>query len=758
MQLAAKADEARFLFKIADKKLGVAEFSIREEISVPFGVDLTLASEDDIQFDDVIAQEALLTILGFEEDRYVHGIVREFMQTGSRGRFHLYQAAVVPSLWLLSLEQDCRIFQNKTVQEIVTQILNETDITSDRFAFRPQNQYQPREYCVQYRETDLNFISRILEEEGIFYFFEHTEDKHLLVFGDSTVNYQPIAGTKNENNQTEVKFHAPDALVPDEESVYEFMFSRQIQSGKITLRDFNFEKPSLDLTAQEEADSFKKLEMYDYPGEYAEQGRGKTQAGLRLEETVMFRDRAEGQSNCPRFVPGFTFKLTGHEREGFDQEYLLLDVFHSGSQPQVLEEHTGGGGTSYSNQMLGIPSSVTLRPERKAPKPVVEGVQTAMVVGPEGEEIYTDTYGRVKAQFHWDREGEKNESSSCWIRVASSFAGGNYGCIFTPRIGQEVIVDFIEGDPDRPIITGRVYNASTMPPYPLPDEKTKSAIKTNSSLGGKGFNEIRFEDAKGDEEIFIHAEKNLDMRVKNNRREWIGNDRHLMVKRDRLEQVDRDVHVITKRDEIKEIRRDRNLAVKGKEALEIHGSRSIKVQGDVIEAFSKNHTEQVSGDLYLKGMNVVIEGMTGLTIKVGGSFVTLNAGGVFLKGPMVMINSGGSALAGASSNPVPPLSPLEALAAGTAAPGMDPAEAAAHDAPTHTESEEDEEKSWIEIELVDEEGEPVPGERYRITLPDGETVATGTTDQNGMARVSGIDPGTCKITFPDLDKDAWEPA
>jgi type VI secretion system secreted protein VgrG len=628
MQLAAKADEAHFLFKIADRKLSVVEFSIREEVSVPFGLDLTLASEDDIQFDDVIAQEALLTILGFEEDRYVHGIVREFMQTGSRGRFHLYQAFVVPSLWLLCLEQDCRIFQNKTVQEIVTQILNEADIPSDRFAFRLQNQYQPREYCVQYRETDLNFISRLLEEEGIFYFFEHTEEKHLLVFGDSTVNYQPIAGTKNENNQTEVDFHAPDALVPDKESVYEFVVSRQIQSGKITLQDFNFEKPSLDLTAQEEADSFKKLEMYDHPGEYLEQDRGKTQAGIRLQETVMFKDRAEGKSNCPRFVPGFTFKLTGHERENFDQEYLLVDVFHSGSQPQVLEEYTGGGGTSYSNRMLGIPSTVTLRPERKTPKPVVEGVQTAMVVGPEGEEIYTDTYGRVKVQFHWDREGQKNESSSCWIRVASSFAGGNYGCIFTPRIGQEVIVDFIEGDPDRPMVTGRVYNAATMPPYPLPDEKTKSTIKTNSSIGGEGFNEIRFEDKKGEEQVFIHAEKNQDIRVKNDCFEWIGNDRHLIVKKDQKEHVENSRYEKVDADHVEEIGKDRHLKVKGKEAKGVEGSISLTVKGDVIDVFKANHSEQTTNDYYLKADNIVIEGATNVTVKVGRSYVAIESGGI----------------------------------------------------------------------------------------------------------------------------------
>jgi type VI secretion system secreted protein VgrG len=757
MAISGSASEAQFLLEIDGIEMGVVDFTAREEISSLYEADLTLASKDEINFDDVIGKDALLTILGDESDRYAHGIISEFMQSGARGEFLLYQTRMVPALWLLSLEQDCRIFQNKKVEDIVKQILEDGGITSDRFAFRLQNEYQPREYCVQYRETDLNFISRLLEEEGIFYFFEHAQDKHLLVFGDSTVNYQPIAGEQNEENQTEVLFHPPDAMVPEEESVQAFAFTRQIKSGKVTLRDFDFVKPSLDLTAQKQADSYPKLEVYDYPGEYLEQERGKKLADIRLQEAVVFTDKAEGQGVCPSFIPGFTFKLTGHQISTFDDEYLLIEVIHTGSQPQTLEA-TASGEFSYNNQFLAIPSAVTLRPERNTPKPVVEGVQTAIVAGPDGEEIYTDEYGRVKVQFHWDREGERNENSSCWIRVASTFAGGNYGCIFTPRIGQEVIVDFVEGDPDRPIITGSVYNANTMPPYKLPDEKTKSTIKTNSSTGGDGFNEIRFEDLKGEEEIFIHGEKNLDMRIKNDRREWIGNDRHSVVIRDKLEEVGRDSHIVIKRDELHEIKRDHNLKIKGKQAIDVTGSRSITVQGDVIEVFKGKHSEQVTQDYYIKGMNVIVEGMTGLTMKVGGNFINIDSSGVYIKGNMLMLNSGGSALSGQAGNAVAPAAPLAAAIAGEAAPGRD----ATYDAPTHTEPDEeeaeDEEKSWIEIELVDEDDQPIAGERYQITLPDGTTVATGTTDSNGLARVSGIDPGSCKITFPNLDKDAWEKA
>ncbi len=538
MPILKSADEAQFLFEVSGIKLRVVEFTIRERISSPYEVELNLASEDEVSFDDVIGKEGLLTILGEEADRYAHGIVNQFMQTGSieeapvGTRFYLYRATVVPSLWLLSLEQDCRIFQNKSVPDIIKKILEDGGITGDRYSFRLQGQYQPRDYCVQYRETDLNFISRLLEEEGIFYFFEHTEDKHLLVFGDSAVNYQPIQG------KPEVTFNPAQGMVQDEEFVTGFVLSRQIRTGKVTLRDFNFEKPSLDLTAQDQGDFYQKLEVYDYPGEYTDGGRGKNLAKVRLQEAAMYKDRAEGQSFCPRFVPGFTFKLADHELDSFNKEFLLAEIFHSGSQPQSLEEHAhGSSGFKYSNQFFGIPSSVTLRPERTSPKPVVEGVQTAIVVGPKGEEIYTDEHGRVKVQFHWDREGKRDEKSSCWIRVSQVWAGANWGAMYIPRIGHEVIVDFIEGDPDRPIITGRVYHGSNKPPYTLPDEKTKSTIKSDSSLGGGGSNEFRFEDAKGSEEIYLHGQKDWTIAIENDKNQTVGHDETLDVGNNRTKTV-----------------------------------------------------------------------------------------------------------------------------------------------------------------------------------------------------------------------------
>jgi type VI secretion system secreted protein VgrG len=286
-----------------------------------------------------------------------------------------------------------------------------------------------------------------------------------------------------------------------------------------------------------------------------------------------------------------------------------------------------------------------------------------------------------------------------------------------------------------------------MPPYELPKEKTKSTIKTNSSTGGDGFNEIRFEDKKGEEQIFIHAEKNQDIRVKNDCFEWIGQNRNLIVKKDQIEHVENNRHEIVDNDHLEEIGKDRHLKVAGKEAKEVGGSQSFTVNGNVIEVFKGNHSEQVAQNYYVKGMNVVIEGMTNLTIKVGGNFISLSPAGVFIKGTMVFLNSGGSPGAGSAAMAVPPVAPMKALEADKAAPGQQPQ---AHKA-------DEAKKSWIEIELVDEDGNPVPGETYLVTTPDG-AVAQGTLDENGFARVEGMDPGTCKITFPALDKDAWEKA
>lgn len=497
------ADQDRFLFKVSKKSFKVVAFSATEALSVPYEVVLTIAGEDEINPEEMIQEEALLTIKGLESDRYLHGIVNDFRLSGSSGRFNLYQVTVVPAMWLLSLEYDCRIFQKMDVQQIVKEILKDRGIKSDRYEFRLKETYPKREYCVQYRESDLDFVSRLLEEEGIFYYFEHKQDQHRIIFGDSTVNYNPIEGAKKDNNQVEIPYKAGAEMVRDQEIVLSFKPAARITSGKYTHRDYNFLQPSVKLACEKEAKTFKNLECYDYPGEFIDEQRGGKLAICRLEEARVRINTAEGKSDCPRLIPGFTFKLAGQDTAVLKKEYLLTKVTHTGEQPQVLEETSATDqGFSYSNQFSAIPSETVFRPALRTPKPYVRGIQTAIVTGPSGEEIYTDKHGRVKVHFHWDRLGKKDEKSSCWIRVSQLWAGGGWGAVNIPRIGQEVVVSFLEGDPDQPVITGRLYHGTNTPPYTLPDEKTKSTIKSKTTPNGKTHNELVMED-KADETFVV---------------------------------------------------------------------------------------------------------------------------------------------------------------------------------------------------------------------------------------------------------------
>jgi len=745
-------------------------FNGREAISQLFSCHAELLSvEESISFEAIVGKNVTIRlVLGDGSERFFNGFVSRFSQSGQDEYFTHYEAEIVPWLWFLTQTSDCRIFQNKSVPDIIEQIFKDLGFADYKNSL--QGTYEALEYCVQYRETDFNFVSRLMEQYGISYFFEHADGKHTLVLVDAPAGHPPCPV------QAEARCAFAEGAVEDEDVVSQCRIERQYTPGKYALADYNFEAPKTSLAAAVDSTvqvgGNTKYEVYDYPGEYEKKPQGDALARMRMEEEEATHLLLIGSGTCRTFVSGYRFDLKEHYRDDLNDTYLLTEIEHAASMGDSYVSGRGGGEGAYSNQFSCIPHSTPFRPPRITPKPMVQGVQTAMVVGPKGEEIWTDKYGRVKVQFHWDREGKYDENSSCWIRVSQSWAGKRWGAVFLPRIGQEVIVEFEEGDPDRPIITGRVYNAEEMPPYDLPAEQTKSTVKTLSSKGGGGFNEIRFEDKKGDEQIFIHGEKDIDVRIKNDRREWIGRNRDLVVKRDKREEVGRDQHVVVKRDHVEEISRDRHLSVTGKEAIKVTGSRSVQVQQDVIEEFKMNHSEQVTLNYYLKGMQVVIEGMAGLTIKVGGSFVTLSPAGVQISGPMLMLNSGGAPLSGTPGGLVSPTAPAAAMIADNADPGskdtsyksqfaaMSPADQAAQEAPSHDPDAEEnrEKKSWIEIELVDEEGRPVPGERYRITLPDGSTLAEGTLDEKGFARVDGIDPGTCKVTFPDLDKDAWERA
>lgn len=632
-------------------------FDGQESVSNLFHFNLRLASENrNIEFKDIVGKKATIKVLlPDEKARYINGIVNTFSQGGSSmlenaetpTSFSYYHATLVPWFWFLTRTSDCRIFQDKSVPDIIEEIFKERGFTD--FQNRLTRSYDKREYCVQYRETAFNFVSRLMEEEGIFYFFEHSEEKHSLILSDGVPAFKPCP------LQDKVSYKTLIGQDRDDDVVSEFVVTNELRSGKYTVNDFNFEFPVLDLTANVTGSGDSHYEFYDYPGEYKTKGEGERLVGVRVEEESTAIVVIKGESTCRGFIPGYRFELRDHYRRDLNKDYVLTSVFHSADLGTNWHSNEGDDGQeSYRNSFQCIPYPTPYRPVRRTPVPMVYGTQTAIVVGPAGEEIYTDKYGRVKVQFHWDRIGQYNENSSCWIRVSHLWAGKGWGAINLPRIGQEVIVDFLEGDPDRPIITGRVYNADCMPPYALPDEQTKSTLKSYSSKGGGGFNEIRLEDKKGSEQLFIHAEKNQDNRVKNESLEWVGKDRHLIVKGMQAENVGGDKH----------------LTIKGNQNEKVDGSVSLKAGMDLQQKVGKNFALDAAMEVHIKaGVSLVIEAGTTLTLKVGGNYVNINPAGVFITGTMVMINSGGAAGSGSGASPE---APKDAKEADKAEPGTKP--------------------------------------------------------------------------------------
>ena len=540
MNVMANASMETFLFKVTGSpaELAVVSFNANEWMSLPFSLSVVLASSWEItSFHSIIGQEALLTILNNDflsggQNRYFHGLIRRFEHTGMSGRKYLYEAEVVPAVFRLSLRKNSRIFQSMQTQDIVSQLLEESGMTSDRYRFVLQDEKRMRGFCVQYQENDLEFISRLLEEEGIFYFFEHQVDKHVIVFADTSTVHVPVNGNPS------IGFNPGGGMVAKTESVHSFTFSQRLVPEAFTHKNFNFKKPSLDLSVKKVAGQQPNLEVYEYPALHVTEERGNALANARLEQLTAMQKQGHGQSSSCRVTPGYNFTLMNHESNSLNIEYLLIDVSHSGFQPQCLEE-TSQESFSYENSFTVIPAHTTYRPSVTRQKPVVKGVQSAIVVGPEGEEIYTDEYGRIKVQFHWDREGQRNEKSSCWLRIGQPWSGNGWGMITIPRIGDEVLVDFIDGDPDRPIITGSVNNAQSPALFPLPANKTQSGIRTRSypNGGSDNFHELRFEDRKGSEEIYLQSEKDWNILVKNDKGQTVGRDESLTVGNNRTKIV-----------------------------------------------------------------------------------------------------------------------------------------------------------------------------------------------------------------------------
>ncbi len=603
----------------------VLEFRGREAISQPYRFDLELVSErPDLDLESLLHRPAFLAFA--PDGSGVHGLVHQAAQGESGKRLTRYRLTLVPQLAYLAHRTNQRVFQHLTVPQIIAQVLEEHGIQADayRFGLGPVV-YPPREYCVQYDETDLHFIQRLCEEEGIHYHFQHGASGHVLVFGDDQTVFPGLAATAYQQDS---------GLVADQPVIKRFGLRLETRTSRVTRRDYDFEKPRLTMEAAFHSDFQPDLEDYDYPGRFTERARGKHLSQRALERHRHDYELAEGESDQPRLVSGHFLPLTEHPRSDWNQLWLLTEVLHEGKQPQVLEEsvtsHVGSGDgfvQGYRNRFSATPWAIPFRPALRHPKPKVLGSQTAVITGPAGEEIHCDEYGRVKIQFHWDREGQADDKTSCWLRVSSSWAGDRYGGIAIPRVGMEVLVTFLEGDPDQPLVTGCLYHKEHQVPYDLPANKTRTVFKTLSSPGGGGYNELRIEDRKGAEQIYIHAQRDWDENIEHDQKIRVGHERHDTVEANSYSELKAEEHLI--------VAGDRKVEIKPDDHLTVGQTQHIKL--------GTAQLTRAGREIHLKaGQKMVIEAGVELTLKAGGSFIKLDPGGITVSGPLARINAGGA--------------------------------------------------------------------------------------------------------------------
>ena len=475
------------------------------------------------------------------------------------------------------------------------------------FDDRLKGEYRVWEYCVQYRETDFNFVSRLMEQEGIYYFFEHGKNSHTLVLADS---YSAHASVPDYEKLPYYPLAAGQRRERDH--LFDWSISQQVQPGKFAITDYDFKSPKANLLAEDKTardHALSGFEIYDYPGEYVAQAEGKQYVQVRNEEMHAQYEMARAAGDARGLVAGALFKLDNHPRDDQNREYLIV----SATYQLESDEYTPGGASAaepFRIELSAMDAKTTFRPRRMTPKPMVQGPQTAVVVGKSGEEIWCDEFGRVKVKFHWDRYAAGDETSSCWVRVAQVWAGAKWGSMHIPRMGQEVIVDFLEGDPDRPIITGRVYNGDNMPHYALPANQTRSGWMSRSTKGGglDNFNEIRFEDKKGEEQMYIHAEKDRDIKVENdetltvdrNRKKVVGNDEDTRIGNNRTENVGKDEDIKIGQDRMEDVARNETITIGADRTADVGKNETITIGGERNETVAKDENISIGGDRHRK--------------------------------------------------------------------------------------------------------------------------------------------------------------
>nr|WP_240354341.1 type VI secretion system tip protein VgrG [Pectobacterium brasiliense] len=581
----------------------VVDFQLSEALNQPFALSLNLASAlPGIDFGAVLDQPCELRVwYEGELKRRVSGIISAFAQGDTGFRRTRYQAEVRPALWRLGLRTNARIFQAQKPEAIIGTLLEESGITDYAFALR--HDHAPREYCVQYRESDLAFVTRLAAEEGLYFFHEFEEGKHRVVFADD-------AGALSKG--PELFFNLATQGLSEGEYVRRFRYAEAVSTAEVALKDYSFKTPAYGLLhskmSGELSHQRESYQHFDYPGRFKQDPSGKAFTGYRLDALRANAMTGSGESNAAMLMPGSSFTLTEHPNATLNSGWQLVAITHSGQQPQALEEESGGEPTTYSNSFEVISAKSTWRADLPY-KPMVDGPQIATVVGPAGEEIYCDEYGRIKLQFPWDRYGSSDDQSSCWVRVSQGWAGGQYGLIAIPRIGHEVIVSFLEGDPDQPIVTGRTFHATNPSPYPLPANKTRTSLRTSTHKGA-GFNELRFEDQAGQEEVFIHAQKDMNTVVLNNRSTTVTADHTESVGGNQAVSVVKDQSTEIQGQQSIAVTKNRNTVVDDNDSLQVKNNIAIQSQkGDILIATDKGFIGiGADGVINIKGTHIVING------------------------------------------------------------------------------------------------------------------------------------------------------
>ncbi|WP_434602279.1 type VI secretion system tip protein VgrG [Pseudomonas sp. Z4-7] len=589
-----------------------------EELGRLFNYELQLHSLDNaIDLNQVLGKPMCVSVqLDGGGERHFHGIVARFSQNIDQGQFASYQATLRPWLWLLTRTSDCRIFQNLTVPQIIKQVFR--DLGFSDFEDALSRPYREWEYCVQYRETSFDFVSRLMEQEGIYYFFRHEQGRHVLVLADAYGAHAQAPGYGS------VPYYPKNEQQRERDHIHDWHLAQEVQPGSLELNDYDFQRPSARIdvrSAMPRPHAAGDYPLYDYPGTYVQSEDGEHYARTRIEALQTLHEQVELAGNARGLGSGHLFSLTGFSRQDQNREYLIVGARYYVSQ-ESGESGVGAPSAQFESSLTCIDAQQSFRPMAITHRPIVKGPQTALVVGPKGEEIWTDQFGRVKVHFYWDRHDQSNENSSCWIRVSQSWAGKNWGSMQIPRIGQEVIVSFLEGDPDRPIITGRVYNAEQTVPYDLPENATQSGMKSRSSKGGTpaNFNEIRMEDKKGAEQLYIHAERNQDIVVEVDESHSVGHDRTKSIGHDETVIIGNNRLRIVKQEDILSVGQRKTDSISQSYVIEVGENLRLVCGESILEL-------NASGQINLTGVQISFYASGDAEFNTGGVLHLNNGGG-----------------------------------------------------------------------------------------------------------------------------------